>query len=260
MFDLDIYSTGLFAALALGLIAWLVHIPLENAGVADSFWSPFFVLMAAVYILAAPVVADRSYLVFFLVTLWGARLSAFITRRNWGQGEDRRYAAMRADQGPAFQWRSLYMVFGLQAILAWILSLPLLAAILNPAPLGWLDLAALCLWLLGFFFEAVGDQQLAQFKTRPENRGRVMDRGLWRYTRHPNYFGEACIWWGFYLFALAAGGWWSIISPLLMTWLLLRVSGVALLEKDISERRPAYRDYIARTNAFIPGPPRGAGT
>ena len=259
MFDPDIYSTGLAAALALGLVAWLVHIPLRDAGVADSFWALFFMAMGGVYITTAPQVADRSYLVFFLVTLWGARLSAFIIRRNWGHGEDRRYAAMRADHEPRFWWKSLYLVFGLQAILAWVLSLPLHAAILSPAPLGWLDYAALGLWLLGLFFESVGDQQLADFKAHPGNRGRVMDRGLWRYTRHPNYFGEACIWWGFYLFALAAGGWWAIISPVLMTWLLLRVSGVALLEKDIAERRPAYRDYIARTNAFIPGPRRGAG-
>lgn len=258
MFDLGIYSTGLAAALFLGLIAWLVHIPLRNAGVADSFWALFFIASGGVYLMTAPEVGDRSYLVLFLVTLWGARLSAFVTRRNWGQGEDRRYAAMRADHEPEFWWKSLYLVFALQAILAWILSLSLHAAILSPAPLGWVDYAALGLWLLGLFFEAVGDQQLADFKARPENRGRVMDQGLWRYTRHPNYFGEACIWWGFYLFALAAGGWWSIVSPVLMTWLLLRISGVALLEKDIAERRPAYRDYIARTNAFVPGPPRGA--
>ncbi|MFN2166177.1 MAG: DUF1295 domain-containing protein [Anaerolineae bacterium] len=259
MFDLDIFAAGLAAALALGLTAWLVHIPLRNAGVADSFWALLFMAMGAVYLMTAPEVGDRSYLVFFLVTLWGARLSAFITRRNWGQAEDRRYAAMRADHEPRFWWKSLYLVFGLQAILAWILSLSLYAAIVSPVPLGWLDYLALGVWLLGLFFEAVGDQQLADFKARSYNRDRVMDQGLWRYTRHPNYFGEACIWYGFYLFALAAGGWWAIVSPVLMTWLLLRVSGVLLLEKDITERRPAYRDYIARTNAFIPGPPRGAG-
>ena len=110
--------------------------------------------------------------------------------------------------------------------------------------------------MVGFLFETVGDWQLTRFKANPDNQGKVMDRGLWRSTRHPNYFGEACLWWGTWLIAASAGGWWTIFSPLLMSVLLLKVSGVALLEKDISNRRPAYRDYIARTNAFFPGPHR----
>jgi steroid 5-alpha reductase family enzyme len=114
--------------------------------------------------------------------------------------------------------------------------------------------------VFGLLFEAVGDWQLARFKGLPANRGKVMDQGLWRYTRHPNYFGEFCAWWGFYLIALGAGGWWSILSPAFMTFTLLKVSGVNLLEKSLTERRPAYRDYIARTNAFFPGPPRGSRT
>jgi steroid 5-alpha reductase family enzyme len=256
MFDLDLYLRGLAVALLVGVAAWLLHIPRRDAGLADSFWSAFFVATAAVYLLGAPQVSERAYLVFFLVTLWAARLTTHIARRNWGQPEDRRYAAMRAENEPGFWWKSLYLVFGLQAILAWILSLPLLAAVLGQTPLGWLDFAAIALWLVGLFFEAIGDQQLADFKSDPANRGRVMDRGLWRYTRHPNYFGEACIWWAFYGFAVAAGGWWTLVAPVLMTWLLLKVSGVVLLEKDIEERRPGYRDYVARTNAFIPGPPR----
>ena len=255
-FDPNLYALGLASALGLGVIAWLLHIPRRNAGVADSFWSIFFLVLAALYALAGPLASDRALLVLLLVTLWAVRLSAFITRRNWGAPEDRRYAAMRAANDPGFWWKSLFLVFALQAVLAWIISLPLLAAMLGTSPLGWLDYAALGLWLIGLFFEAVGDQQMADFRARPENRGSVMDRGLWRYTRHPNYFGEACIWWGFYLFALAAGGWWTLVSPILVTWLLLRVSGVALLERDIGERRPAYGDYISRTNAFIPGPPR----
>ena len=144
----------------------------------------------------------------------------------------------------------------MQGVLAWLISLPLLAGILGQQSLGWLDIAAVSLWCIGFLFEAVGDWQLARFKADPANKGRVMDRGLWRYSRHPNYFGNCCLWWGFYLLALAAGGWWSIISPILMTFLLLKVSGVSLLEQDITERRPAYRDYIQRTNAFVPGPSR----
>ncbi|EGV16063.1 DUF1295 domain-containing protein [Thiocapsa marina] len=258
MFDLGLYLAGLGAALVMGLGAWLVSLKLNDVSIVDSLWSLFFLLMAAVFLLGAAEVGERAYLVFFLVTLWAVRLSVFITKRNWGHGEDRRYQAIRAENEPGFRWKSLYIVFGLQAILAWIIALPLLAATLGTNPLGWLDYAALSFWLVGLFFEAVGDQQLADFKARPENTGKVMDQGLWHYTRHPNYFGEACIWWGYFLFALAAGGWWTIVSPVLMTFLLLRVSGVALLEKDIGERRPAYRDYIARTNAFFPGPPRRA--
>ncbi|WP_295413843.1 DUF1295 domain-containing protein [uncultured Thiodictyon sp.] len=257
MFDLSLYGTGLAAALGLALIAWLVSIPLKKASIADSVWPIFFILLALVYGLGASAPGARATLVFVLVLLWGARLGLYITRRNWGEPEDRRYRAMRSANDPGFWWKSGYIVFGLQGALAWLISLPLLAAILGTAPLNWLDVAALLLWLCGLLFEAVGDRQLAAFKARPENAGRVMDRGLWRYTRHPNYFGEACVWWGFYLFALAAGGWWSIGSPILITWLLLRVSGVTLLEQDIGERRPGYREYIERTNAFIPGPPRG---
>ena len=137
-------------------------------------------------------------------------------------------------------------------------SLPLLAATTGSRPLNLLDGLALLLVLFGILFESVADAQLAAFRSKPENRGKVLDSGLWRYTRHPNYFGECVVWWGFYLFAFAAGGWWAILSPLLMTFLLLRVSGVALLEKDIAGRRPGYRDYILRTNAFLPGLPRDA--
>jgi steroid 5-alpha reductase family enzyme len=150
----------------------------------------------------------------------------------------------------------LYIVFGLQAVLAGVIAVPLLAAVSGTAALGLLDAIGACLWLIGMFFEVVGDHQLARFKADADNRGKVLDKGLWRFTRHPNYFGEFAIWWGYFFFALAAGGWWAIFSPVLMSFLLLRVSGVALLERSISERRPEYVDYVRRTNAFFPGPPR----
>jgi steroid 5-alpha reductase family enzyme len=133
---------------------------------------------------------------------------------------------------------------------------PLVGAIAGEAPLGALDVLGVSLWAVGLFFEAVGDWQLARFKRDPANDGRVMDRGLWRSTRHPNYFGDFCVWWGLYLVALAAGAWWSIAGPLIMSFLLLRFSGVRLLERDIGERRPAYAEYARRTNAFFPGPRR----
>jgi steroid 5-alpha reductase family enzyme len=256
MFDLGVYANGLAVALVLAVAAWIFGTARRDVSIVDSLWSIFFLAMTVTYLASAPALAERAYLLLFLVTVWAVRLSLFITLRNWGQPEDHRYQAIRADNEPGFWYKSLYIVFGLQAILAWIISLPLLGAVLGGAPLGWLDFFAVALWLVGFGFEALGDQQLARFKADPANRGKVLDSGLWRYTRHPNYFGEACMWWAFYLLALAAGAWWTIIGPVLMTFLLLRVSGVSLLEKDITERRPAYRDYIRRTNAFFPGPPK----
>jgi steroid 5-alpha reductase family enzyme len=258
MFELTAYLLALPALLALMVLAWLLSLARRDAGIVDSFWSLAFLLAGGVYYLSLSEPGPRAGLVLALVAIWALRLSLYVTWRNRGEAEDRRYQAIRARNQPNFEFKSLYLVFGLQGLLAWLISLPLLAAMSGQAPLGWLDATGVALWLVGLVFEAGGDWQLARFKADPANRGKVMDRGLWRYTRHPNYFGDFCIWWGFYLLALAAGGWWSILSPLLMSFFLLKVSGVALLESDISERRPAYRDYIRRTNAFFPGPP-GSG-
>jgi steroid 5-alpha reductase family enzyme len=255
MLELTSYLWGLAALLGLAVLGWAASVAKGDAGLVDSLWSLFFLLAALVYAATVPESGSRAALVLTLVALWAVRLSAHVTWRNWGQPEDRRYRAIRERNEPGFRWKSLYLVFGLQATLAWVLSVPLLAAIASPGPLNALDYAGVALWLSGMLFEAVGDWQLARFKARPENAGRVMDRGLWRYTRHPNYFGEACRWWGFFLIAAAGGGWWTVFAPVLMTYLLLRVSGVALLEQDIGERRPGYREYVARTNAFLPGPP-----
>ncbi len=165
---------------------------------------------------------------------------------------------MRAKRGTSFWWVSYFQVFILQGVLMWIVSVCLVAA-QNGASAeqltGW-DIAGLVVWVVGFLFESVGDWQLARFKRNPENRGRVMDRGLWRYTRHPNYFGEVAMWWGYYLVAVAAGGWWSFFSPILMTLLILRVSGVTLLEKHQTQTKPGYQEYIETTSAFIPWFPK----
>ncbi len=257
---MDVFSwdTSFLALALLGVAAvltWLASIPLRNVSIVDSLWGVMIALAAWVYALAAPQTGPREGLVLVLVSLWMLRLSGYITWRNRGHGEDRRYQAIRARNQPHFAFKSLYLVFGLQAILAWIIAWPLMAALAGNQPLGGLDALGVALWLFGIAFEALADQQLARFKADPANAGRVMDHGLWRYSRHPNYFGEFCIWWGVWLLALAAGGAWTLISPLLMSFLLLKVSGVALLEQDIGERRPAYRDYIARTSAFFPWPP-----
>jgi steroid 5-alpha reductase family enzyme len=242
--------------LVLGLVAWAIATARRNAGLVDIFWPLFFLLGAGVYALVAPAPGVRAWLVLALIAAWALRLSGYLALRNWNAPEDHRYRAIRARNEPGFAWKSLYLVFGLQAVLAWIVSAPLAAAIGATGPIGAWELAGFALAAFGIAFESVADAQLARFKADPANAGRVLTEGLWRYTRHPNYFGEFCVWWGLYLVALGAGGGWTVISPLLMTVLLLKVSGVALLERDIGERRPAYRDYAARTNAFFPGPAR----
>jgi steroid 5-alpha reductase family enzyme len=260
-FSASLYLHGLIAAAALAAIAWPLSVCLRNVAIVDSLWSLMFLLQALAYATGIPgaglaSASPRAMLVLVLVTVWALRLSAHITWRNWGHGEDRRYQAIRARNEPYFAIKSLYLVFLLQAALAWIISLPLLGAMLGNSPIGPLDFAGAALWMVGFVFEAGGDWQLAKFRADPANRGKVMERGLWAYTRHPNYFGDCCLWWGFYIIAASAGAWWSIAGPLLMSTLLMRVSGVRLLEKDIGERRPKYAEYVRRTNAFFPGIPR----
>ena len=257
MSTLTLWLSALPALLAAAAVTWLVSVAKRNVNIVDTLWSLLFVLAAIVYALAAPATGPRTPLVLAVVGLWGLRLAGYLAWRNWGHAEDRRYQAIRRRNEPNFAVKSLWLVFGFQALLAWLISLPLAAAIAGSAPLGLLDALGVALWAVGLFFETVGDLQLARFKRDPANAGQVMDRGLWRYTRHPNYFGDFCVWWGFYLIALGAGAWWSIVGPLLMSHLLLRVSGVRLLEHDIGERRPAYAEYVRRTNAFFPGPRRG---
>ncbi|MEO1248008.1 MAG: DUF1295 domain-containing protein [Pseudomonadota bacterium] len=257
--DWSVYLLALGVILSLAVAAWAVSVFARDVSFVDSLWSPFFLLAAVVYAASLGTVEDigsRGLLVLILVAVWSLRLSIYITARNWGEGEDYRYRKIRADNDPGFWFKSLYIVFLLQGLLAWIISVALLPAVTGGGALNALDYLALALWLVGFLFESVGDYQLSRFKAQPGNEGKVMDRGLWRYTRHPNYFGDFCVWWSFYLFALAAGAWWSVVAPLLMSFLLLKVSGVSMLEKTITDRRPKYADYIARTNAFFPGPPK----
>jgi steroid 5-alpha reductase family enzyme len=250
------------AAAVLGamVVLWLASLRLRDASIADPFWGAGFALAAWVAAAAGEGGGPRRALALALVTLWAGRLSLHLLRRNLGHGEDRRYAAMRAAHGDRFWIVSLGTVFLLQGVLLLAVALPVLAAVgAPPAPLGALDAAGVALFAAGLAFEAVGDRQLARFKADPSNRGRVMDRGLWRLTRHPNYFGDATLWWGLGLLGAAAGAPWTLVSPAIMTFLLVRVSGVALLEKDIAERRPEYRAYVARTSAFVPWFPKEAG-
>ena len=255
---LDIWLKALAAILVFGVAGWLFSIPRRDVSFVDGMWSLMFLIAAAVYA-TSELAGTRATLVLVLVAVWALRLSGHILIRNWGEGEDFRYQKIRANNEPNFAFKSLYIVFGLQGALAAFISLPLLGAIASDAPLGVLDLLGVLLWLTGFIFESVGDQQLTAFRRNPDNAGKVLNKGLWALTRHPNYFGDACVWWGFYLIAVSAGGWWTILSPLLMSFLLLRVSGVALLERDIGNRRPDYAHYVATTNAFFPGPKKNVG-
>ncbi|MCJ7453474.1 MAG: DUF1295 domain-containing protein [Steroidobacteraceae bacterium] len=236
------------------LVLWMLSLALEDSSIVDIFWGPGFVLVAWVVALQAGW-SERGALATGLVTVWGLRLAVHLAVRNIGKGEDPRYQAMRRARGPAWWWKSLFIVFAFQGVLIWVVSLPLQQAILRGGPLGILDALATAVFVAGLYFETVGDWQLVRFKAQPANRGRVMDQGLWRYTRHPNYFGDFLVWWGLYGLALAAGAWWTVVGPLVMSFLLMRVSGVTLLEQGMKSR-PGYEDYVRRTGTFFPRPPR----
>lgn len=251
--------------IVLGLLTvlWLLSVKLRDASIIDLFWGVGFAVIAWSTILRemgreGETIGWRGWLLSSLVTIWGGRLGAYLWWRNRGKGEDRRYAAMRDSFGKNFWWISYPVVFVLQGVLMWVVSFPIQAGILlgDTRSLGAVGIAGMGIFALGLIFEAVGDWQLARFKGDPKNAGRVMDRGLWRYTRHPNYFGDFCVWWGLFLIAAEGGAGWTVFSPVLMSFLLLKVSGVSLLEKDIGDRRPGYGEYVRRTNAFFPGPPK----
>ena len=238
---------------------WLVSLRRRDASLVDVWWGPGFLAIAGVALLASGAPSPRSWLALALVALWGLRLGIHLFRRNRGRGEDFRYQAMRRRHGDRFGLVSLASVFGLQAVLQWIVSLPLQVAILSSEPirLGVWDALGVALFAVGFGFESLGDRQLARFKADPGSAGRVLERGLWCWTRHPNYFGDCLVWWSFLALALATpGGAWTAVGPVVMTVLLRRVSGVTLLERHLVRSRPGYADYVARTSPFFPRPPR----
>ena len=252
---------GITAVIILGLmiLLWLVSLWLKDASIVDIFWGTGFVITAWVYFALTPDGLDvRKWLIAIIVTIWGLRLSIHILLRNAGKGEDYRYQKWREEAGSAWWWRSFFKVFLLQGTLMWIISAPLLAAQMEAKPdrLIWLEFVGIGVWLIGFYFEAVGDWQLTRFKADPVNKGKLLNTGLWRYTRHPNYFGDAAQWWGFYLIAVAVGGWWTVFSPILMTFLLRQVSGVTMLEKTLKNTKPGYKEYVESTNAFFPWFPK----
>jgi steroid 5-alpha reductase family enzyme len=256
---LTVYLLAGGVILGLMILLWLLSVALRNSSIVDIFWGTGFVVVAwTAFLLTPDGFLPRKLLLAGLVSVWGLRLSTHILRRNWGKPEDFRYARWREESGRRWWWFSFFKVFLLQGILLWIISTPLIAAQVSrlPGRLGWLDALGVVVWAIGFFFEAVGDAQLERFKADPANKGKLLATGVWRYTRHPNYFGDAAQWWGYFLIAAAAGAWWTVFCPILMTVLLVRVSGVALLEKTLVETKPGYREYARTTNAFLPWLPR----
>ena len=274
----EFVTAAVVAGAVMGL-GWLASLRLRDASIVDPLWPTAFVALAwAVWGVHRDGFAEgRAWLILGMVTVWGARLALHLAARKWGEPEDYRYAAMRRRRQRFGLW-SLPMVFGLQAALVAVVSLPVQAAIGTSggfwrigrgggetghttvagggfADLGVLQWVGCAVWAVGFVFESVADHQLRRFRAGDANRAAVLDTGLWRYSRHPNYFGDCLVWWGIYL-AAATTPWWTVVGPILMTVLLVRVSGVRLLERTIGERRPGYADYVRRTSAFIPRPPR----
>ena len=217
-----LYAAGLITTLTVSTVTWLVSIVKRDVSIVDVVWAVMIAAAATVYAYGTGQTTSRTPIVMTLVLLWALRLSGHIMVRSWGAPEDHRYRDIRKRYEPYFALKSLAIIFWLQAGLAWIISMPLWAALTVPVDMtGW-DVLAVLLWVGGMFFEAVGDWQLSRFKADPANAGKVMDRGLWRYTRHPNYFGECLVWWGFYLLALPTGAWWTAVGPLLLTYMLLQ--------------------------------------
>lgn len=254
-----LFAWNFAASMAVMIIAWCVHLLTGKASVVDSFWGPGFVVIAWLSFATSQGPLSQSLIIALLVTIWGVRLAFHLTRRNKGKPEDPRYADMRASHPDSFYLRSLLTVFLLQATVMWVVSLPVQVGMRGPASmgLGILDGLGILLWCAGFFFEAVGDEQLYRFKTDPANKGKILDRGLWRYTRHPNYFGETLMWWGIFLVASSSpSGWRTVIAPLLLTLLLLKVSGVSLTEKKMGEKHTELEEYKRRVSAFLPRPPK----
>ncbi len=252
--------TALLTIATLMVLTWLVSLALKNASIVDIVWGFGFVAVAWAVRLTADGLAARQNLLVALTSVWGLRLTGYLYWRNHGKGEDFRYRAMRKKWGPRFGLISLGTVFALQGTIMFVVSLPVQLGQQRATPdLGWLAWVGVAVWALGVFFEAVGDAQLARFKADPANAGKVMDRGLWRYTRHPNYFGDACVWWGIALVAAEVPvGRWGLLGAALMSLFLRRVSGVTLLEKSLVKRREGYAEYVARTSAFVPLPPKKA--
>ncbi|MFA5972393.1 MAG: DUF1295 domain-containing protein [Lentimicrobiaceae bacterium] len=254
----QIYLYALLAIILMMTLLWLTSIMIKNVSIVDLFWGIGFVVASVVYFIYTEGFEIRKILLMTMVTIWGLRLSIYLAWRNLGKGEDFRYQKFRKDFGEhRYWWYSFFSVFLLQGVLMWLISVPLLGAqFYTGTHLGILDYIGIIFWIIGMVFEAGGDFQLARFKADPSNKGKVLNTGLWHYTRHPNYFGDAAVWLGYGFICLSAGSYIPVLGTVLMTALIIKVSGVALLEKTLKETKPQYKEYIEKTSAFIPWFPK----
>ena len=246
-----IFLNALLINFAFGCFGWLISLKKNNVTHVDIMWSLFFVLNA-IYFYTTFTPSLRSTFVLILVLIWGLRLSIYLTIRNWDKPEDARYLKIRQNNEPNFKYKSAYIIFGLQSVLAWIVGSILLIAIENNQPLTWLDILGFSLTLFGIAYESIADYQLMQFKNDIKNRGKLLQSGLWKFSRHPNYFGELLVWWGFFITTLATGIYFNLIAPLLMTFLILKFSGVTLLEANLIKKLEGYNNYKKKVNTLIP--------
>jgi steroid 5-alpha reductase family enzyme len=255
----EIYLQGLLIIVAYVTLVWILSVFLKNASIVDIFWGLGFVLVSVFYFTSTPDFSTRKVISLILVALWGLRLSIHIFLRNMGKPEDFRYQQFRKNYGEKrYWWFSFFQVFLLQGVLMWLISAPLLAISyysLNH-PLGVLDVLGILVWIIGFTFEAGGDWQLSRFKANPANKGKLLQTGFWKYTRHPNYFGDAAVWWGFAVLSVASGSYLPVLSSVLMTLLIVKVSGVAMLERTLIHTKPGFEEYVKKTSAFIPWFPK----
>lgn len=252
-----LYQQGLWVILSVVTGLWLISLAIKDASIVDIFWGLGFVIMAWFYASQMSELAPRQLVFLGLISVWGLRLCLYLGWRNIGKGEDYRYVQMRKAGGKHWWWISLLRVFIMQGVILWIVSSVFVPALLSGDTWTFTDYLGIGLWSIGFFFEAVGDWQLTRFKQHRQSSEEVLDSGLWRYTRHPNYFGDATLWWGYFCFACSyVGGWMYIFSPIFMTFLLLKISGAALLEKDLKKNKPKYAAYIRKTSVFFPLPPK----
>jgi steroid 5-alpha reductase family enzyme len=257
----QIYIQALLVIMVLMTTLWIISVIIKNVSIVDLFWGLGFVITTGYYFLTTDGSGPRKIILMILVALWGLRLSLYLAWRNIGKGEDFRYKQFRQNYGEKrYWWISFFQTFLLQGVLMWLISAPLLGAQFYAAgnSLGILDFIGIVFWLVGFSFEAGGDFQLARFKAVHGNKGKVLNTGFWRYTRHPNYFGDAAAWWGYGLICFAAGSYLPVLGSILMTALIIKVSGVALLEKSLKDKKPEYKAYIEKTSAFLPWFPKNS--
>lgn len=251
---------NLGVAVAAATILWLASIPLRDVSIIDMFFALIILAITGVSFTLADTTGPLQWLLLTMVLLWGVRITAYLMARNWGHGEDPRYTRLRGwvDSERRFIWLSLRKVFLLQAVVLWLASLPVQVAMQQgtEAP-GWLAIAGTALWLLGLVMETVADRQLQHFRADPANKGTVLCTGLWRYSRHPNYFGELCVWWGIWLVACEVPfGFLTIIGPLAYSYLIVNVTGQRTLDKKLAREKPGYAEYMAQTSGLIPLPRR----